>query len=104
MLKRASDLEINLTGQANKIDTWDWLFDIVTRYEDKVKTFSKRFLNEIKRRHQRFQKTDNTWSYLNTLDEMIEDYEFDYYDDKKFLKIAFLKALKNDSEFKSVYE
>jgi hypothetical protein len=98
-----TDLEINLNGQADKIDTWDWLFDIVTRYEDKVKTFSKRFLNEIKRRHERFQKTDSTWSYLHTIDELIEDYKFDYYDDKKFLKIAFLKALKNDGKFMSVY-
>lgn len=99
-----TDLEINLNGQGNKIETWDWLFDIVTRYEDKVKTFSKRFLKEIKRRHERFQKSYNTWTYLNTLDELIEDYEFDYYDDKKFLKIAFLKAIKNDAEFKDVYE
>ncbi len=99
-----SDLEINLNGQADKIETWDWLFDIVTRYEDKVKTFSKRFLKEIKRRHERFQKSDNAWTYLNTLDELIEDYKFDYYDDKKFLKIAFLKAIKNDAEFKAVYE
>jgi hypothetical protein len=98
-----TDLEITLNGQADKIDTWDWLFDIVSRYEDKVKTFSKRFLNEIKRRHESFQKIDNTWSYLNTLDELIEDYQFDYYDDKKFLKIAFLKAIKNDVKFMSVY-
>lgn len=99
-----TDLKINLNGQVDKIDTWDWLFDIVTRYEDKVKTFSKRFLKEIKRRHERFQKIDNNWTYLNTLDELIEDYKFDYYDDKKFLKIAFLKAIKNDAEFMSVYE
>lgn len=99
-----TDLEINLNGQEDKIETWDWLFDIVTRYEDKVKIFSKRFLKEIKRRHERFQKSDNTWTYLNTLDELIEDYEFDYYDDKKFLKIAFLKAIKNDAEFISVYQ
>lgn len=99
-----TDLEINLNGQADKIETWDWLFDIVTRYENKVKTFSIRFLKEIKRRHERFQKSDNTWTYLNTLDELIEDYEFDYYDDKKFLKIAFLKAIKYDNEFIAVYE
>lgn len=98
-----TDLKINLNGQADKIETWDWLFDIATRYEDRIKTFSKQFLKEIKRRHERFQKNDNLWTYLNTLDELIEDYEFDYYDDKKFLKIAFLKAIKNDTEFISVY-
>ena len=58
----------------------------------------------VKRRHERFQKNDNTWTYLNTLDELIEDYQFDYYDDKKFLKIAFLKAIKNDAKFRAVYE
>lgn len=98
-----TDLKINLNGQANKIKTWDWLFHIVARYEDKVKTFSKRFLMEIKRRHERFLQTDNTWTYLNTLDELIEDYQFDYYDDNKFLKIAFLKAIKNDEELNAVY-
>lgn len=57
------------------------------------------YFKEIKRRHERFQKSDNTWTYLNMLDELIEDYEFDYYDYKKFLKIAFLKAKKNDVSF-----
>ncbi|RXG15964.1 hypothetical protein DSM03_103149 [Leeuwenhoekiella aestuarii] len=98
------DLNIILSGQKDKIETWDWLFDIVTRYEDNVKTFSKRFLKEIKRRHDRFQKFDSSWTYLNTLNELIDDYQYDYYDEKKFLKIAFLKAIKNDSKFKAVYE
>lgn len=96
--------KVNLVGQTDKIDTWDWLFKIKTRYKDKTKIFSKSFLKKIKRRHERFQKNDSTWTYSDTLNELIEDYEFDYYDDKKFLKIAFLKAIKNDVAFINVYE
>lgn len=96
--------KVNLVGQTDKIDTWDWLFKIKTRYKDKTKIFSKSFLKKIKRRHERFQKNDSTWTYSDTLNELIEDYEFDYYDDKKFLKIAFLQALKKDIAFISAYE
>lgn len=59
------------------------------------------YFKKIKRTFEKSLKTSNTWTYLNTLDELIEDYEFDY---KKFLKIAFLKAIKNDAELKTVYE
>ena len=99
-----TDLEINLNGQADKIETWDWLFDIVTRYEDKVKRFSKRFSNEIKSWHKIFTEDNEIWTYEQTIDRLINQYEPDYYDDKKFLKIAFLKAVKNDAKFIAVYE
>jgi hypothetical protein len=99
-----TDLKINLTGQALKIETWDWLFDIATRYEDRIKSFSKQFLKEIKNWDKIFNEDNEVWTYEQTINRLISNYEFDYYDDKKFLKIAFLKAIKNDTNFMSVYE
>lgn len=94
-----NDFEINFTGDAPKIETWNWLFDIEERYGNQIKGFAKTFLIKIKRRHKKFLKLKAGWTFVDTLDELIEDYEFDYYDDKKFLKIAFLKALKNDEAY-----
>jgi len=99
-----SGLKIDLIGDTRKINTWDWLFDIKTRYKDQIKTFTKTFLKRIERRHEDFLKLDENWSYANTLDSLIEDYKFDYYEEKKFLKIAFLIAIKKDVEFMKVYE
>jgi hypothetical protein len=98
-----NDLEIILNGNKEKTSTWDWLFHIKTRYKDQVKTFSKTFLKRIERRHSIFVGLDSSWTYTQTLDKIIEDYQFDYYEEKKFLKLAFLKALKKDAEFVAVY-
>ena len=99
-----NDLEIILAGETDKIETWNWLFDIKDRYGDTVRRFTLTFLKKIARRHQIFLKSNEDWTYENTLNQLIEDYEFDYYEDKKFLKIAFLKAIKNDAELMEVYK
>ena len=99
-----NDLEIILAGETDKIETWNWLFDIKDRYGDTIRRFTLTFLKKIARRHQIFLKSNEDWTYENTLNQLIEDYEFDYYEDKKFLKIAFLKAIKNDAELMEVYK
>ncbi len=99
-----SDLEITLNGDINKIETWDWLFDIKERYEDRVIKFTHTFMKRIERRHLIFIISDVDWTFENTIDRIIEDYEFDYYEDKKFLKIGLLKSLKNDKALMAVYE
>ena len=94
-----NNFSLGFNGETQKIDTWKWLFDIEERYENQMKGFAKTFLTKINRRHKKFQELKAEWTFLNTIDYLIEDYEFDYYDDKKFLKIAFLKAIKNDEAF-----
>lgn len=98
------DLEINLNGQADKIETWDWLFDIAIRYEDYIKSKAQGWLRELATRFERNKRRGHGLSYLEIINDHIEDYEDDKYSEKKFLKIAFLKAIKNDGEFKAVYE
>lgn len=99
-----TDLEINLNGQTNKIETWDWLFDIDVRYNDYIKSKAQSWLRELETRFNRNRKRKQGLSYLEILIDHIEDYEEDKYSEKKFLKIAFLKAIKNDTKFISVYE
>lgn len=99
-----NDLEIVLNGDTPKLETWDWLFDIKDRYGDTIRGFTLTFMKKIERRHQIFLKSNKDWTYENTLDQLIEDYEFDYYEDKKFLKIGLLKALKKDSNLMAVYQ
>lgn len=97
------DLTITLTGENDKIETWDWLFDIKERYNDVTRAFSKSFLRKIKRRHEDFREGKNEWTYIQSLDKLKDDYEFDKYEDKKFLKIAFLEELKNFPDLIEVY-
>ncbi|MFB9056707.1 HNH endonuclease [Mariniflexile ostreae] len=94
-----NNFKITFIGNTPKIETWNWLFDIEERYSNQIKGFSKTFLTKIRRRHKKFLKLKADWTFINTIDYLIEDYEHDYYDDKKFLKIAFLKVLKKDDTF-----
>jgi hypothetical protein len=89
-----TDVEIKLNGDTDKIETWDRLFDIKERYNDVTRSFSKTFLNRIKRRHKENLNNDKNNSYIDTLNKLITDYESDKYEDMKFLKIPFMEDLK----------
>lgn len=97
------DLKIEFTGDKDKLETWDRLFAINERYNDTSRGILKGMLRKIKRRHTDYQGVDATWTYNKTLDKLIADYEFDKYDDKKFLKIPLMKELKNYSDLIDVY-
>lgn len=97
------DLKIDIIGDAEKIDTWDDLFDIKDRYNDVSRSFTKTHLQKIKRRHSIYAKNNPDWTYENSLDELIADYEFDKYEDKKFLKIPLMLELKNNPSLIEVY-
>jgi len=99
-----SDLTIEFEGDTEKIETWDYLFDIKERYNDTTrKKISKTLLQRIKRRHQLFKKNNAGWSYDNTLDFLIDDYKNDLYEDKKFLKIPLMEELKSSTNLIDVY-
>lgn len=101
-LERA-DLTITFVGDNEKIETWNSLFDISVRYNDMTRSFSKTHLRKIKRRHTGFANGKPEWTYQNSLDELIKDYENDKYEDKKFLKIPFMAELKNCADLIEVY-
>jgi len=97
------DLTIGFDGDTEKIGTWDSLFDIKERYNDTTRSISKTLLQRIKRRHQLFKKNNTDWSYDNTLDFLIDDYENDLYEDRKFLKKPFMVELKSSTNLIEVY-
>lgn len=97
------DLQINLLGEAEKIETWDRLFDIKERYNDTTRGFSKTLLKRIKRRHLDYQIAVTGQTYVDSLNKLIADYEYDKYEDMKFLKIPFMEELKNCSQLIDVY-
>ena len=83
------DLKIDIIGDAEKIETWNDLFDINDRYNDVSRSFTKTHLQKIKRRYNISAKNNPDWTYENSLDELIADYEFDKYEDKKFTRSKF---------------
>lgn len=97
------DLTINLTGDTDKIETWDRLFDIKERYNNVSRKLTKSLLQRIKRRHNKFAEEKVNWTYNDTLQELIDDYEIDKYEDRKFLKISLMKDLKNSTNLIDVY-
>ncbi len=98
-----TDLKIEFTGDKDNVETWDRLFASNERYNDTSRSMLKSMLRKIKRRHEDYKTGNATWTYNNTLDKLIVDYEFDKYDDKKFLQIPILTELKNCSNLIEVY-
>lgn len=97
------DLTVELIGDNDRISTWNRLFDTNERYNDASRDMLKSMLRKIKRRHTYYRSLDKTWTYDKTLDQLITDYEFDKYDDKKFLKIPIMTELKNCSDLIEVF-
>lgn len=93
------ELEIELLGDNEKCNTWDNVFDIKERYNEQVRSFSKNLLKLIKKKFNR----EAHKSYIQIIDEEIDDFEDDKYSDRKFLKIAFLKEVKNCKDIIDVY-
>lgn len=98
------DLEVNLSGEPDEIETWDRLFDIKERYNDTSrKMISKTFLQRIKQHHRLYAKGRENWTYEDTLDALIDNYAIDKYGDKRFLKIPILDELKKCINLIDVY-
>lgn len=97
------DLILKLDGENDKISTWNKLFDIEERYNDITRREIKSHLRKVKRRHADYAEGRAKWSYVDTLNKLILDYEYDKYEDKKFLKIPLMEALKSCSYLIDVY-
>jgi hypothetical protein len=98
---RSQDIAINFIGDAPKISTWDWVFEIEERYNEEVRKFSKTELRILANR-KRVRNREITYSDI--IDEEIINFEIDKYDDRKFLKISFYEAIKNRPDWMAVYE
>lgn len=97
------DVNIDLIGDIEKINTWNDLFAIKFRYGSYIKNKSKGILREMKRRHRIYKSLDPNSTYLNTIDNEIKLCDDDIYDDKKFLKKSFLEYVKNREDILGVY-
>lgn len=93
--KLIQQANFNFSGNTEKNATWNWLFNIENRYSAEIKTYSYSWLRALKKEIV-FCSSVSTEEYI---DFKISSYEVDKYDEKRFLKIAFLKELKNKPEW-----
>lgn len=99
-----TDFEVNFEGDLEKIETWDYLFEISVRYSDKVRPRIKTFLRELKGRYRMQKKHNAALTFIEIIDSEIELYEDDKYSDWKFLKIPLLRELKQMPDLIEVFD
>lgn len=100
---KVNDIEIHFTANTNKIITWDWLFNIKERYNKEIRNFSHKELRTIANRLVRNHRRKHGLSYEEIINDLIEDYEIEIYEDRSFLKIPFLKEIKTKPDWMAVY-
>lgn len=100
---RIADIDIDFDNNANKTSTWDWLFRIKERYNEEARGFSKTELRTVANRLFRNNKRKTGLTYEEILDDTIEDYEIEIFEDRKFLKRPFLQTIKTKPEWMAVY-
>lgn len=100
---RENDIEISFSNDPNKTSTWDWLFKIKERYNEETRGFSKTELRTLANRLLRNNKRKTGLSYEEIIDDTIDDYEIEIFEDRKFLKRPFLQTIKTKPEWMGVY-
>lgn len=100
---RAIDIEISFNEDIDKTSTWDWLFNIKERYNEETRGFAKTELRLLANRLLRNDKRKTGLTYAEILDDTIEDYELEIFEDRKFLKRPFLQTIKTKPEWMAVY-
>ena len=98
-----NNIMIDVNGNENMSMTWDWLFKIKERYNKETRDFSKTELRIIANRLYRNNTRKTGLTYEEILDDTIDDYEIEIYEDRKFLKRPFLQSIKNKPEWMAVY-
>lgn len=97
---KAEELALSFDNDADKVATWDWLFRIKERYNEQLRHLSKTELRLMKKKFNN--NKDKTYEEL--LDQVIDEYDDEKYEDRKFLKIALLKEIKTKPEWLAVYQ
>ena len=98
------DLEIFFNGDTAKLETWNWLFCMNDRYKLTIKSKVKGWVRELANRYKRNKKRAGGLSIEEIINDHLEDYEPDKFEELKFLKMAVLKAIKNDKALLAVYQ
>lgn len=97
--KLMDEIKFTFSGDSDKNSTWNWLYDIVDRYSRVCKRDTYSWLRELKK--------EIEFNPHKTVEEIIkfkiDSFSNDKYDDKKFLRIALLKEIKNKREWMDVY-
>jgi len=97
------EIILDFNNDVNKVDTWNWLFGIKTRYNEEIRQFSKSELRTLANRFKRNEERQQGMTYEQILNDTISDYEIDKYDDRKFLKASFLRELLTKPEWLAAY-
>lgn len=99
------DVKIKIVSdEQEQADTWDELFAIKNRFSERTGQFSYSVLRKLSRRFRKRHSQENEWSFTQTLDEYIQDYENDKDMDEKYLKIPFMRAVKKNYSIVNVYK
>lgn len=97
--KLMDEIKFTFSGDSDKNSTWNWLYDIIDRYSRVCKRDTYSWLRELKK--------DIEFNPHKTVEEIIDfkidSFSNDKYDDKKFLRIALLKEIKDKREWMDVY-
>lgn len=101
---RVEDIGIDFDNDPDKTSTWDWLFKIKKRYNKEIRGFSKTELRIIANRLLRNKNRKLGQSYEQILDDTIEDYSVEMFEDRNFLKKPFLESIKTKPEWMAVYD
>jgi hypothetical protein len=101
---KENEVTLTFNNDPEKVETWNWLFEINTRYTEEVTQFSKTELRILANRFKRNDERKKGETYEQILKDAIADYEIDKYDDRKFLKKSFLKDILNKPDWMGVYD
>lgn len=101
---KEDEVEITFSGNPDKNSTWDYLFKVKDRYNEEVQEFSKTELRIIANRIYRNSKRKQGLTYEQILDDAIDDYSIEIFEDRKFLKKPFLEMMKTEPEWMAVYK
>jgi len=101
---KEKEVSLTFNNDADKVETWHWLFQINTRYNEEVRQFSKTELRTLANRFKRNEERKKGETYEQILNDAIDDYEIDKYDDRKFLKKSFLREMLNKPDWMEVYD
>jgi hypothetical protein len=103
LVLKPEEVDLTFNNDVAKVDTWHWLFEIKTRYVEDICKFSKSELRALANRIKRDRDRKQGQTYETILNDAIEDYEFDKYDDRKFLKMSFIRAMLSKQDWMAVY-
>lgn len=91
--------DYQFSGDADKNETWNWLYNIESRYSDEFKRFSYSWLRSLKKEIE-FNESKTAEQYI---DFKIANYKEDEFDEMKFLKVALLEEIKTKPDWMEVY-